>query len=85
MDLTKATLSDLSTMRNRNVGEIREAAIAELERRAGGSGAGSGAVDVTPAEPVEDHTAEAAERAQLEAEQARIAAELAALPPEVTP
>ena len=81
MDLTKATLSDLATMRNRNVGEIREAAIAELERRAGVT---STAPD-PPAEPVEDHTAEAAERAQLEAEQARIAAELAALPPEVTP
>ena len=35
MDLTKATLSDLATMRDRNVGAVREAANAELARRAG--------------------------------------------------
>ena len=85
MDLTKATLSDLATMRYRNVGAVREAANAELERRAGVTPTAPDPAPDPPAEPVEDHTAEAAERAQLEAEQARIAAELAALPPEVTP
>ena len=83
-DLTTATLSDLATMRDRNVGAVREAANAELERRAGVSPtAPETAPDPDPAPPAADHTAE--ERAALEAERARVDAELAALPAEPTP
>ena len=79
MDLSHATLSDLATMRDRNVGAVREAANAELERRAGVTPT---APDPAPDTQISTDAPAQPDAAEVEAERKRLEAELAALPPE---